>query len=138
MNPRMALLFVGSVLLIVANMVGEDSDVARIAKARKQDNTAVAEQAGNADGFADDSEIGPLVAEEEIDEASQQAERLAMAEQPEIEDFSWDKAGDSASEESATKAEAQRPERDAKGLPVRDLSGLKPGEVRTDFDPRLQ
>lgn len=139
MNPRIALLFVCAVLLLVANMVGEGSDVARIAEAGKKDSLANAERkAGNPDGFADDSEIGPQPDAEELDETSQQrVVQLAKAEQPEIGVFSLDQS-QMPRKLSATGEElAVGPLSNDPTLPLHDRSGLAPGEVRTNFNTRL-
>ncbi|UIP08044.1 hypothetical protein LY632_06530 [Erythrobacter sp. SDW2] len=140
MSPRIAILFVCAVLLIVGNMVGKDGDVSRIAKANGQvDPEALAEAAGNPDGFADDSEVGPLADPDELDESLQQAERLAaMQEQPEIGEFSLAQAEVSEATRLARSDRAIGPLSKVAWLPLQDTSGMKPGEVRTDFDPRLR
>lgn len=140
MNPRIAIMFVCAVLLIVGNMVSKDGDVSRIAKAKGQvDTPALAEAAGNPDGFADDSEVGPLTDPEDLDESLQQAERLAAQQnQPEIGEFSLERAEVSEVTLLARSERAIGPLSKVAWLPLQDTSGLKPGEVRTDFNPRLR
>lgn len=141
MNPRLALMFVGAVLVLVANLVGEDSDVSRIAQANAGAGEAAApDDAGNPDGFADDSEVGPLLDPEEYDESVQQAARMAAAvpDQPEIGEFSPDDAEVADTTRLAMSDRAVGPLSKFAWLPVRDTSGLQPGEVRVDFNPRLR
>lgn len=139
MNPRMALLFVCAVLLVVANMVGEGSDVARIAERGKKPTLAQAQsEAGNPDGFADDSEVGPQPEPEELDEEFQQSLRLTAQEQPAIGEFSLAQAQLPRTVSAGGVELAVGPLSEVPGMPLHDRSGMKPGEVRTDFNPRLR
>jgi hypothetical protein len=126
-------MFTLAVCLVVAQMVGEGSDVDRIAKRSQTESAADEEQGGNPDGFADDSEIGPEGYPDDVDETAQQVDTGVLPNQPEIEDFSAEET-DPASIKGVTRRRA----RDANGLLIRDNNGLKPGEETNNFDPRLR
>ena len=130
MTSRTALMMALAILLIVANVMGQEGQVSQIAAkdtAKLRDNM---EQMSDMDGFTSEEKIGPQLSEEERSEEEQQAEAMAAANagQPQIGEFSWEKGDGGEEETPSRRARVEMPAHHK----------MAPGEVREDFNPTIR
>lgn len=127
MNPRTNLMVVAAILLIIANVFGEDSQVVEIAEMDKGELLNRAEQVSNMDGFTPASELSAMVSGPVSDEDEDAAPRDVPEKSDDVPP-DWAAAPEGDSEPKQELQEIEKPEHQK----------LAPGEVDLNFDPTIR